>query len=117
MRLSFSPSATAVAFSDDSVSGCVNVWTARVTFSDDVVRSAKPSSPSIRVWNMWPRGRLYAKSAYERTVLPGTSAPPPCATSTLFVIALTTFGSAVGPKLSWIWALNDLTNCCWRALR
>ena len=59
----FSPRATAVAFSDDSTSGCVNVVIAFVMFSEPVVRSAKPSRPSIRVWKTLPRGSPYAKSA------------------------------------------------------
>ena len=53
---SFSPSATAVAFSGDSTSGCVNVWTALRMFSESVVSSVKPSSPSILVWKTWPGG-------------------------------------------------------------
>ena len=62
----FSPSATAVALSEDSTSGCVNVCTARTTFSWSVVSSAKPSSPSIRFWNTRPLGSPNAKRAYER---------------------------------------------------
>ena len=38
-------------------------------FSESVVSSAKPSSPSIRVWKTRPFGSPYAKSAYERTVV------------------------------------------------
>ena len=52
----FSPSATAVAFSDDSTSGCVKFVTARVMFAESVVRSETPSRPSIRVWKTRPRG-------------------------------------------------------------
>ena len=48
--LSFSPSATAVAFFGDSTSGFAHSRTARWTFSGAVVRSEKPSSPSIRDW-------------------------------------------------------------------
>ena len=53
----FSFSATAVALSGDSTSGCANSWTAERMFSSDVVSSAKPSSPSIDDWKMWPGGR------------------------------------------------------------
>ena len=116
-RFTFSPSATAVAFSDDSTSGCVNVEIARVMFSESVVSSFTPSRPSILVWKTRPLGRPYAKSAYERTVRPSTSIPPPWATSTLFVIAFTTFGSAIGAKLSCTCPLNAFTNCCCRATR
>ena len=55
-RRSFSPSATAVAFSDESTSGCSKAWTARVMFVESVVSSDVPSSPSIRVWNTRPFG-------------------------------------------------------------
>ncbi len=69
-------------------------------FSEAVVRSANPSRPSIRVWKTRPRGKPYANNAYERTVRPSTLEPPPWATSTLLVMALTTLGSAIGAKLS-----------------
>ena len=62
-RLTFSPKATAVAFSDDATSGWVKVVTAFVMFSESVVRSAKPSRPSMRVWNTRPFGRPYANRA------------------------------------------------------
>ena len=48
--LSFRPSATAVAFSGEETSGCVNSATARETFEDAVDSSAYPSSPWILVW-------------------------------------------------------------------
>ena len=91
----FSPSATAVAFFGDSTSGFAHCRTAAEMFSDDVVRSEKPSSPSIRDWNTWPGGSEYARTAYESTVLALTSLPPPCATSMLLVSTLITFGSFV----------------------
>ena len=43
--LSFSPSATAVAFSEDSTSGCVNVCTARVMFSESWSGRRSPRGP------------------------------------------------------------------------
>ena len=39
---------------------------------------------------------------------PLTSDPPPWATSTFFVIVLTTLSSAIGAKLSLTWLLNAL---------
>ena len=59
----FSPSATAVAFFGDSTSGFAHWRTADEMFSDDVVRSEYPSSPSIRDWKTWPGGSEYASTA------------------------------------------------------
>ena len=52
----FSPSATAVAFLGESTSGFAHSRNAAAMFSFDVVRSEKPSSPSIRDWNTCPGG-------------------------------------------------------------
>jgi hypothetical protein len=55
--LSFSPSATAVAFFGASMSGFAHSRIAEFRFSCEVVRSAKPSSPSMRDWNTCPGGK------------------------------------------------------------
>ena len=86
-------------------------------FSCEVVRSAKPSSPSIRVWKTCPAGNEYASAPYERTVFAETFLPPPCPTSTFEVITLITCGSRVTENADSTWSLNARTNCCWRAFR